>query len=77
MERKLKKALLSTIDSYNTLLKQLDDPNITPARTAELMAAKNALLQVLQHFANAEYIEYIDGQWRIKVIVIMERSVDS
>lgn len=77
MERKLKKALLSTIDSYNTLLKQLDDPAITPARTAELMAAKDVLLQVLQHFADAEYLECIDGQWRIKVIVVMDRSVDS
>ena len=69
MERKLKTALLTTINDYNAIVKQINDPNTIPPRELQLSAAKEALHQVLQHFANAEYVEYVDGQWRIKVIV--------
>ncbi|WP_094604687.1 hypothetical protein SPSIL_020840 [Sporomusa silvacetica DSM 10669] len=74
MERKLKTALLNTINEYNGIVKQIDDPNTTPSRGLQLVAAKEALHQVLEHFATAEYVEHVNGQWRIKVIVVMERG---
>ncbi|HWR09473.1 hypothetical protein [Sporomusa sp.] len=72
MERKLKTALLNTINDYNAIDKQIHDHCTSPERVLQLLAAKEALYQILQHFSNAEYVEYVDGQWRIKVIVIME-----
>lgn len=74
MERKLKTALLNTINDYNAIVKQIHDPATTPAEKVRLTAAQEALNQVLHHFANAEYVEYVDEQWRIKVIVVMECS---
>lgn len=74
MERKLKTALLNTIEDYNAIVKQINDPTTPPARKLELITAKEALQQVLQNFADAEYVENIDGKWRIKVIVIMEHG---
>lgn len=73
MERKLKTALLTTINDYNTIVKQMNDPETTPTKRLQLSAAQEALNQALQHFAIAEYVEYVNGQWRIKVIVVMER----
>ncbi|QDR79234.1 hypothetical protein [Sporomusa termitida] len=72
MERRLKAALLNTINDYNAIVKQIADPCISPERGLQLSAKKEALFQVIQHFAKAEYVECVDGQWRIKVIVIME-----
>lgn len=72
MERKLKAALQNTINDYNAIGKELADPCISPERGLQLAAAQEALLQVIQHFARAEYLECVDGQWRIKVIVIMD-----
>lgn len=72
MERKLKTALLTTIEDYNTIVKQITDPATPPARKLELITAKEALQKVLQNFAVAEYVENIDGKWRIKVIVVMD-----
>ncbi|HWR09774.1 hypothetical protein [Sporomusa sp.] len=74
MERRLKKALLSTINDYNVIVKQIDDPCTSPEKGLQLAAAKEALYQAIQHFAKAEYVEYVNGQWQIKVIVIMECS---
>ncbi|MDF2569719.1 MAG: hypothetical protein K0R55_1323 [Sporomusa sp.] len=74
MERKLKTALLTIINDYNDIDKQIHDPCTSSERGLQLFAAKEALYQVLQHFANAEYVEYVDGQWRIKLIVVMERG---
>lgn len=74
MERKLKTALLTTINDYYAIDKEIHDPRTSPERRLQLFAAQEALNQVLQHFANADYIEYIGGQWRIKVIVVMERG---
>ncbi len=74
MERRLKAALLNTINDYNGIVKELADPCISPERGLQLSAAREALFQVIQHFAKAEYLECADGQWRIKVIVIMEEG---
>lgn len=74
MERKLKAALLNTINDYNTIVKQIDDPATPPARKLELITAKGALQQVLRNFAEAEYVENLDGQWQIKMIVVMEHK---
>lgn len=70
MEPNLRTALLTTITDYNAIGKELHDPNTAPARGVQLLAAKEAVNQVLQHFANAEYIECVNDQWRIKVIVV-------
>lgn len=69
MERKLKTALLTTINDYNAVVKELHDAGMSPTKSLQLGAAKEALEQVLQNFMQAEYIECISGQWRIKVIV--------
>ena len=74
MERRLKVALLNTINDYNAIVKQIADPCISPEQGLQLSAARDALFQVIQHFAKAEYLECVGGQWRIKVIVIMEQS---
>jgi hypothetical protein len=74
MERKLKTALLTTIDNYTAIVKQINDPATPSGRRLELIAAKEALHQVLQNFAAAEYVEYVDGKWQIKMIVVMERG---
>lgn len=74
MERKLKTALATTIDDYDAIVKQINDPATPPARKLELITAKDALHQVLRNFATAEYVEYVDGKWQIKVIVVMEHN---
>lgn len=72
MERKLRAALLNIIADYNDIVRQINDAQ-TPASKAQFIAQQEALHRVLQQFAQAEYIEYVDGQWRIKIIV-MERG---
>ena len=69
MERKLKTALLTTINGYNAVVKELDDTGMSPTRRLQLCAAKEAFEQVLQNFMKAEYVECVSGQWCIKVIV--------
>lgn len=69
MERKLKTALLTTINGYNAVVKDLHDAGMSPTRCLQLCAAKEAFEQVLQNFMKAEYVECVNGQWRIKIIV--------
>lgn len=71
MELKLKNALQTTISDYYAIEQEIRDPDMTPARGLQLYAAKEALNQVLQHFMNAEYIEYVNGRWRIKRVVMV------
>ncbi|SMC56715.1 hypothetical protein SAMN04488500_105139 [Sporomusa malonica] len=71
MELKLKNALQTTISDYYAIEQEIRNPDMTPARGLQLFAAKEALYQVLQHFTNAEYIEYINGRWRIKRVVMI------
>lgn len=73
MERKLRAALLNIISDYNDIVKQINDAQ-TPENKVQLIAQQEALQRVLQQFAKAEYIEYVDGQWRIKIIVVMDRG---
>jgi hypothetical protein len=70
MERKLKAALLTTISDYNAITKQIHNSHEMPSRRLQLIAAQEALNRVLRHFADAEYVEYVAGQWQIKVIVV-------
>lgn len=70
MEAKLRTAILSTINDYYAIDKEIHAPYTTSHRELQLSAAKEALEQVLQHFRDADYIEYVDGCWQIKVIVI-------
>jgi len=74
MERKLKTALQTTIKDYNTIINQINDSTTPPARKQELLIAKQAVQQVLQNFSEAEYVEYVDGKWQIKLIVVMEHG---
>ncbi|WP_371377931.1 hypothetical protein [Sporomusa aerivorans] len=76
MERKLKTALLATIDGYNAIVRQLKEPSIPQDRHLQLLAGKAVYEQVLQNFNNAEYIEWVDDQWRIKLIVTKHRAFD-
>ena len=70
MDRKLRTALQTTIDDYYAIDKEINHPSTAPDRGLQLFAAKEALNQVLQHFMNSEYIEYVNGRWQIKIIVV-------
>lgn len=74
MEAKLKTALQTTIDDFYALDQEIRAVGTATNRGMQLLAAKEAVRKVLQNFANAEYVECVNGQWRIKVIVVESAS---
>lgn len=76
MERRLKAALLAIINDYTTVAAQIHNAKTAPAEQVRLEVVRAALQQVLQHLAQAEYVECIDGKWQIKVIVVTERRLE-